>query len=431
MALTLAIGQATDPGRVRQSNEDNLCVLQPPFIVADIDTLVVVADGMGGHNAGEIASGFVTEKLGALFRSPDYRKWVDFSPVREDYYVLVLKEILEKLNDQLYQMAARREEWHGMGTTVTAGLIVGNKMYLGHAGDSRAYLLSQTSLRQLTKDHAWVMEQVAQGLLSPEQAAAHPRKNEITRAIGISSLVRVDRFIQDLSVGDALLLCTDGLTNLVSDSEIQQHLQSIADPQQCCQSLVNLANQRGGGDNITVVVVRVVSESSDSGVVVAPPVDPAAAEVRIDTEPISVQPRHLRHRSKRAQAAALPVPEPQTSQEVNGAPASAPSSMADTPAEKNIGSLTPAVPATSASNRSTHTTQTARESSLALFLKGFAMMGYVILASIANAAIVWYLDLTGADALIQGSIVGALTLALIALGILGVLFGFSSMFNRR
>lgn len=420
MALTLTIGQATDPGRVRQSNEDSLCVLQPPSIASDIDALVVVADGMGGHNAGEIASGFVTEKLGELFRSPDYRKWVDFSPEREDYYVLVLKEILEKLNDQLHQMASRREEWRGMGTTVTAGLIAGSKVYLGHVGDSRAYLFSQNSLRQLTKDHAWVMEQVAQGLLSPEQAAAHPRKNEITRALGISSLVRVDRYIRDLMAGDALLLCTDGLTNLVSDNEMQHHLQSIADPQHCCQTLVNLANQRGGGDNITVVVTR-VQESPDERVVIAPPPNPSAGEGKVDTEEIVMPPRRRWQKNK-------PKVSPPTFSESTGS--SVPTATPELATDGAIPATAIPPPAIVVEPRQPTLARQKLPSSWLLFTIGFLLMGYVFFTALGN---VWIASVVGwgSDNWVSLLIIGAATWVWVVLGLLLALASFFFLFNRR
>lgn len=416
MGLTLTIGQATDPGRVRQANEDRLCVLTPPAIVSDIDALLVVADGMGGHNAGEIASGFVVEKLDALFRSPDYRKWVDFSPEREEYYVLVLKEILEKLNEQLHQMSLRREEWRGMGTTVTAGLIAGSKLYLGHVGDSRAYLLSQNTFRQLTKDHAWVMEQVEQGLLSSEQAAAHPRKNEITRALGISSLVRVDRHIQDLHPGDALLLCTDGLTNLVSDSELQQQLQSIADPQQCCQSLVHLANQRGGGDNITVVIAR-AQESLGTKLVIASPPNPSAEQVKVDTEEIVVPPRRLWQKKNKRQAPPPPISKSTTSSLPDAVSASATEQTA------------PATKVTIAPVRSASARQNS-PSPLLLFVIGFLLMGYVFFAAVANAWLAILVGL-GTDGWIPVILIGAATWVWIVLGLLLSLGSFFYLFNRR
>lgn len=414
MGLTLTIGQATDPGRVRPANEDSLCVLTPPAIAADIDALLVVADGMGGHNAGEIASGFVVEKLGALFRSSDYRKWVDFSPEREEYYVLVLKEILEKLNDELYQMSLRREEWRGMGTTVTVGLMAGGKLYLGHVGDSRAYLLSQNTFRQLTKDHTWVMEQVEQGLLSLEQAAAHPKKNEITRALGISSLVRVDRHIQDVRPGDALLLCTDGLTNLVSDSELQQQLQSIANPQKCCQALVRLANQRGGGDNITVVIAR-AQESAGTRVVLAPPPRQSAEENRVDTEEIIAPRRRLWQRNKRK-----PSPPAVSESAAEGEP-----NVAPAPATEQ----TPPTRVTIAPAPSTPAKQNL-PSSLSLFAIGFLLMGYVFLAAVANAWIASRVGV-GTGQLFPLIILGAATWVWVVLGLLLALGSFFYLFNRR
>jgi len=270
MAFNLAIGHLTHPGRVRESNEDAFCVIGPTEIAAGFNALLAVADGMGGHQAGEVASKYTADKLRELFTSSKYREWVDFAPERQDYNILVLKEILERLNDEIHQMAGRRDDWRGMGTTATVALLVGTKAFIGHVGDSRAYLFSNGILRQVTKDHTWWIEQVEQGLMTYEQAAADPRKNRITRALGVSSLIKVDRIVEELQIGDTLLLCSDGLTNMVSDAEILQYLGAIPEPQQVCQALVQLANQKGGGDNITVVVGRLLGEASPSGFTTQP-----------------------------------------------------------------------------------------------------------------------------------------------------------------
>jgi hypothetical protein len=193
-----------------------------------------------------------------------------------------------------------------MGTTATIALIGGAKIYLGHAGDSRAYLLANGALRQLTKDHSWVQEQVEQGTMTAEQAAVDPRKNQITRALGVSSLIKVDRVIEDLRQGDALVLCTDGLSNMVNDAEIQHYAQTISEPQQACQALVNLANQRGGGDNITVVIARALGDGA-KGPVVAP-----AAQVTAEPADEMITRRIVRPpaRGKRAKMPTAKVAEP-------------------------------------------------------------------------------------------------------------------------
>jgi len=259
MPPRLVIGAATDRGRVRESNEDSVCVLGPGEIVDDFDALLAVADGMGGHQAGEIASQYATDKLQELFASSAYRNWVSYDPGRSDYNILVIKEVLERLNREIYDLAVRERKHRGMGTTITAALIAQGQVVIGHAGDSRAYLLDNGKLIQLTTDHSWVQEQVEQNKMSPEQAANDPRKNQITRALGVSSVIRIDRQVIDLHPGDVLLLCTDGLTNMLSDNEIEHLLMTIPDPQKVCDALVAAANQRGGGDNISVIVARALS----------------------------------------------------------------------------------------------------------------------------------------------------------------------------
>lgn len=259
MAINLIVAARSDRGKVRERNEDSYCVLLPPQVSPELEGLIAVADGMGGYQAGEIASAQVTDTLEQVFSSPVYRQWVDYSPEREDYYVAVVKEILERINDRLYALATSQAQLAGMGTTATMALLAGGCAYLGHVGDSRAYLLRNGKLEQLTQDHSWVAEQVREGALSLQEAVADKRKNILTRALGTDLVVRVDRSIHPLQVGDVLVLCTDGLTNLVSDAEIQTAVQANHNLEHACESLVNLANQRGGGDNITVLVARAAS----------------------------------------------------------------------------------------------------------------------------------------------------------------------------
>jgi protein phosphatase len=295
--MGLLAGHASHRGRVREKNEDNYCILLPPAVAEGLDALLAVADGMGGHQAGEVASGFVVQRLTELFSTPEHRQWVDYSPTHEDYYVAVLKEVLEQLNEQLHGAATSQHQLQGMGTTATVALLSQKRLFIGHVGDSRAYLVRNGEIQQLTKDHSWVAEEVEHGRLTLQAAATHAKKNILTRCLGNGLLVRVDRFSQPIAAGDRLVLCTDGLSNMVSDEEIWQSVQSQADPQQACDRLLDLANQRGGPDNITVLVAHVVGhsvESTPSGGRVmgqSPSPDQAAITQKIMRRALDSQPR--------------------------------------------------------------------------------------------------------------------------------------------
>ena len=170
-------------------------------------------------------------------------------------YEMVLEHVVKEINAELRQ-AADRPENRGMGTTLTTALLVGPTLFIAHVGDSRAYMLRGGNLQQLTQDHSWVAEEVARGALTPEQAREHPRKNVITRAMGIEPSVQVDTGVVQMEQGDIFLLSSDGLHGLVTDAEISQTL-AQEDPQAACKSLIKQANDLGGNDNITVVVARV------------------------------------------------------------------------------------------------------------------------------------------------------------------------------
>ena len=255
----LLVGYASHRGQVREGNEDNFCVVVPPAVAPEIDGFLAVADGMGGHQAGEVASGYVVDKLAELFSSQAYRQMVEYSPQHGDYYVAVLKEILEQINDGLTNLAAGQAALQGMGTTATVALLFGGRVFVGHVGDSRLYLLRAGEFRQVTQDHSWVEEQVRSGAMSQEEAKKHSRKNVLTRSLGNGFGVRVDRLTLPVQQGDLLLLCTDGLTNVVDDGEIAAVIKAQEDPQAACDALVELANRRGGPDNITVVIARLAA----------------------------------------------------------------------------------------------------------------------------------------------------------------------------
>jgi protein phosphatase len=265
--MGLTIGHRGDPGRQRDLNEDSYLVLTPPAVASGVDALLAVADGMGGHQAGDVASQALVEDLDRLFRSPIYQERVAYSPSHPDYYIVVLKEVLEQINESICDLSASRTELRGMGTTATVLLLAGGNVFWGHVGDSRAYLLQNGDVRQLTRDHTWVAEQVAAGGLTWDEAARHPRRHQLTQSLGNSRLIRVERGMRPLSASDTLFLCTDGLTNCVEISEIQRYLLAAEDLQEACDQLVELANERGGPDNITVVAARPEVDGGGSNLV--------------------------------------------------------------------------------------------------------------------------------------------------------------------
>lgn len=254
----LSIGHATDRGLVREENEDSYLVLTAPIVAPELTALLVVADGMGGHRAGAVASAEVVQRLNQLFTSSRYQKAVDYDPTREDYFLVVVKQVLEQLNDQLYNESCSRSDLTGMGTTTSLALLTSGQVYVGHVGDSRIYRLRAGNLQQLTQDHRWVTEKLLAGEITPEQAAKSDRRNVLTRCLGYNLQLRVDRAVHDVQLGDRLLLCSDGLHEVVSDAEIGQYLASAVGPQATCTQLIDLALRRGGPDNISVLVAHVI-----------------------------------------------------------------------------------------------------------------------------------------------------------------------------
>jgi serine/threonine protein phosphatase PrpC len=248
MGTFLTLGHSSDTGRVRSNNEDAYCALIQPYVPAGIDALLAVADGMGGHQAGEMASRLAIERL-------IQRIAKSVVPGDSDQYNALLNKTIHQL-DAVIRRKADRPETHGMGTTLTVALLAGSSLSVAHVGDSRAYLWRQGNLRQLTQDHSWVAEQVSRGVLSPEEARAHPKKNVLTRALGFDIGRGVDSHSLLPAKDDVILLCSDGLHSLLSDQEISRFLEQLA-PQDACDQMVAQANSRGGKDNITVVIARI------------------------------------------------------------------------------------------------------------------------------------------------------------------------------
>jgi len=236
----------TNRGRERARNEDSY------FLKADSGmALLVVADGMGGHLAGNVASGLAVSSAEQTWADLD--RTVLLAPQEA---CQVLSNLILSTNNLILDEAIKSSDKRGMGTTLTSGLLCGNHLTIAHIGDSRAYLIYNGDIKQLTKDHSLVEHLIETGQVKPEEAQNHPQRHVITRALGIDPDPEIDIFELDLEAGSTLLFCTDGLTNLVRDDEILAQLQESSDPQSRAESLIDLANSRGGHDNITVLIIN-------------------------------------------------------------------------------------------------------------------------------------------------------------------------------
>ncbi len=248
--VKIAVGAKSDVGLKRAHNEDSLCV-EPQLGV------FVVCDGMGGHNAGEVASRLTSDVVQKHVREQRQRlKAVEagYDP-RFSSATNLLASAIRLANETVYRAAMNRSDYEGMGTTIVAALLDGPVVSIAHVGDSRAYLVREGALAKLTEDHSLVAEQVRRGLLSEEEAEHSPQQNIITRAIGTEATVEVTLKELTLNPGDYLLLCSDGLTKGVSPARILDAIQAAPDPQTASDQLVALANQAGSEDNTTVIVI--------------------------------------------------------------------------------------------------------------------------------------------------------------------------------
>ncbi|MCA1816818.1 MAG: Stp1/IreP family PP2C-type Ser/Thr phosphatase [Acidobacteria bacterium] len=249
--LRVSSSVLTDPGCVRETNEDSARVFNPndPALVADKGVLAVVADGMGGHAAGEVASRIAVETVGRVY-------YAEPGGARE-----ALTRAFAAANAEIFAAARADEELRGMGTTCTALALVGGAAHAAHVGDSRLYLLRGGEIYQLTEDHSAVMELVKRGVITPEEARRHEDKNVILRALGTTPSVEVEAWDEPLAArdGDTFLLCSDGLCDLVGDEELRDLTLASADTHEACEKLVARARERGGHDNITVAVIALAS----------------------------------------------------------------------------------------------------------------------------------------------------------------------------
>ena len=265
--LTLAIGAATDTGNLRGQNEDAHIAEQ---------NLFAVADGMGGHNAGEVASAMAIEHL----------RSVALSGVTS---AEAFAQVVRDLNGAIYSSATSTTDQRGMGTTLTAAALLTStsdtdqpsQIVIANVGDSRTYLLRSGELRQMSVDHSYVQELVTEGLLTVDEARTHPRRNIVTRALGIDEQVSVDTWTIPMFDGDRFMLCSDGLVDEVPLDEITEMMREHSAPQQVAERLVSAAKRHGGRDNITVIVVDVNINAAAPEVVAnpdtAPGIDPVIA----------------------------------------------------------------------------------------------------------------------------------------------------------
>jgi protein phosphatase len=243
----------SDVGRKRKGNEDAL-FLNPE------QKLYVVADGMGGHAAGEVASRVAVDAINEFVTLTGGNEEITWPFGLDDsisYEGNRLKTAIRHANRRVLEATRESAEYEGMATTVAAVLVDGDTAHLAHVGDSRIYLWSGGAISQLTSDHSWVNEQIQSGVISPEQARSHPLRNVVTRALGGRADLVVDIQSRRMGSGDVLLLCSDGLTTMIADEDIARILaEAPGDVARAATALVDEANERGGEDNITVVVLK-------------------------------------------------------------------------------------------------------------------------------------------------------------------------------
>ena len=245
----MRIYSATDVGQKRKMNQDYVFATADP--VGNLPNLFVVADGMGGHNAGDYASSHAVTSM-----VEEIRQDADFNPVK------VIRHAIECVNTEILTQAQQDEKLRGMGTTIVAATIVGHYAYVANVGDSRLYVIGE-KIQQITRDHSLVQEMVRMGELDPEQARKHPKKNIITRALGAEKTVDIDFFDLKLEPGDVVLMCSDGLSNMVEDEDMFNIVKGSRDVVEAVQMLIDRANSNGGRDNIGVVLAEpIASEES-------------------------------------------------------------------------------------------------------------------------------------------------------------------------
>lgn len=234
------VGFLTDVGNYRSLNEDYL-----DYFITDDYSAFVIADGMGGHNAGEVASKMAVDNILKFIKEN-----IDKYPMSE-----IIIEAFKKANNIIYEYSCKNVTMNGMGTTVAACLIANNLIHIANVGDSSCFFIDDSGIRKITKDHSLVQQLLDEGSITEEQAMHHPNKNIITRAVGTSKDLEVDLYDLSNNKYKYIVLCTDGLSNEVEKEEIYKIVASSQDVNEACKELINLAKERGGKDNISVLIV--------------------------------------------------------------------------------------------------------------------------------------------------------------------------------
>lgn len=236
----------TDTGRVRSNNEDAVAIHEAA-------QLVILADGMGGYNAGEVASGMAITYIGT-----EMARWLQDEPASQPSDVRhALEACVDNANHAILGASLSNPQYLGMGTTLVVGVFCGDRLILGHIGDSRCYRLRAGALRQITRDHSWLQEQIDLGLLTPAQAAASGQRNLVTRALGVDVSVHIEINEFLVEPGDLFILCSDGLTDMLSDEELAELARLPIALEDKAARMVAMANAMGGRDNISVVLAQV------------------------------------------------------------------------------------------------------------------------------------------------------------------------------
>ncbi len=240
------VGAASDIGVVRTANQDSLFISNDPSL-----RLYIIADGMGGHKAGELASSMAVDSIAAYL---DRVKQTLTSEVKVQNAVV---ESISIANEAIFSRSSEDPDCSGMGTTVTMAFAFKNKIIIGHVGDSRAYILRDGGIAQLTEDHSLVNQLIREGKITRQDAVNHPQRNVITRAVGTSEDIEVDTLILKPAKDDIIILCSDGLSNMVGDIELLSIFADRDDLQKACNMAIELAKDNGGTDNITVIAIRI------------------------------------------------------------------------------------------------------------------------------------------------------------------------------